>query len=116
MAAYVPDRGDAIWLEFLAPWGKGQTGRQPALVLSTAAYNRKSGLAVVCPITSHSQGYPFESPIPPGLPVTGVVLGDQVRSLDWHERRARRIGRMPDLLVGDVTAKLAALLNVSAPN
>ena len=107
---YIPERGDAIWLDFDPQTGREQAGRRPALVLSPAAYNRKSGLALVCPITSHSKGYPFESAVPEGLPIQGVVLSDQIRCLDWQKRHAKRIARIPDVFLQDVTAKLAALL------
>ena len=107
---YVPERGDAIWLDCNPQAGREQAGRRPALVLSPAAYNRKSGLALVCPITSHSKGYPFESAVPHGIPIEGVVLSDQIRCLDWQKRHAKRIARIPETLLQDVTAKLAALL------
>jgi mRNA interferase MazF len=110
MAHYIPERGDAIWLDFDPPTGREQAGRRPALVLSPATYNRKSSLALVCPIMSHAKGYPFESTVPEGLPIRGVVLSDQIRRLDWQERRAKRIARVPEILLQDVTAKLAALL------
>jgi mRNA interferase MazF len=107
---YIPERGDAIWLDFDPQTGREQAGRRPALVLSPAAYNRKSGLALVCPITSHAKGYPFESTVPEGLLIRGVVLSDQIRCLDWQKRQAKRIARVPEILLQDVTAKLAALL------
>ena len=110
-APYLPDRGDAIWLEFDPKAGREQAGRRPAVVLSARIYNRKSGLAVVCPITSQAKGYPFESPIA-ATPLQGVVLADQVRSLDWRSRRASFITRIPDALLEDVTAKIAALLGL----
>jgi mRNA interferase MazF len=108
--AYIPERGDAIWLDFDPQAGREQAGRRPALVLSGSVYNRKSGLALVCPITSQVKGYPFESLVPEGLPIQGVVLTDQIRSLDWQRRRAKFIVRIPEDLLQDVTAKLAALL------
>jgi mRNA interferase MazF len=110
MAHYIPERGDAIWLDFDPQTGREQAGRRPALVLSPSAYNRKSGLALVCPITSRVKGYPFESVVPQGLPIQGVVLSDQIRCLDWQKRQAKRIARIPEILLQDVTAKLAALL------
>lgn len=107
---YVPDCGDLIWLNFDPQAGREQAGRRPALVLSPANYNAKAGLAVVCPVTSKSKGYPFETPLPAGLPIQGVVLSDHVRSLDWHSRRAEKICDLPDDVVDDVTAKISALL------
>jgi mRNA interferase MazF len=87
----VPDRGDAIWITLDPQAGHEQAGRRPALVLSPASYNEKVGLALLCPITSQVKGYPFEVPIPAGLTVSGVILADQVKSLDWRVRRAERI-------------------------
>jgi mRNA interferase MazF len=107
---YVPDRGEAIWLSFEPQAGREQAGRRPVLVLSPASYNAKVGLALVCPITSKSKGYPFEVPVPPEMPIQGVVLADQLRSLDWQARKAERIGRLPDPVLDDVKAKIHALL------
>ena len=109
-AGGIPGRGDAIWLSFDPQAGREQAGRRSALVLSPASYNAKSGLAVVCPITSRVKGYPFESPLPAGLPIQGVVLADHLSSLDWQARQAERICRVPDALVDEVSAKVSALL------
>jgi mRNA interferase MazF len=79
-------------------------------VLSPAAYNGRVGLALFCPITSQVKGYPFEVLLPSGLAVTGVVLADQVKSLDWRARQAQRLGVLPTGLVAEVLAKLGALL------
>lgn len=108
--SFVPERGDLVWLEFHPQAGHEQSGRRPAFVLSPAAYNRKTGLALFCPVTTRIKGYPFEAVLPPGLPVAGAVLSDQVRSLDWKARRARRIGRAPAPLLEEVLAKAATLL------
>jgi mRNA interferase MazF len=86
--AYIPARGDIIWLTFNPQAGHEQAGRRPALVLSPSEYNEKVWLAILCPITSQIKGYPFEVEIPDGLPVTGVVLADQGKSLDWKARQA----------------------------
>ena len=85
-SAYVPDRGDLVWLDFDPQAGREQAGRRPALVLSPKAYNQKVGLALLCPITSQVKGYPFETAIPPGLKVSGVVLADHVKNMDWRVR------------------------------
>jgi mRNA interferase MazF len=93
-AAYVPERGDTVWITLDPQADHEQAGRRPALVLSPAAYNGRVGLALLCPITSPVKGYPFEVPVPDGLAVAGVVGADQVKSLDWrapgvpHLRRA----------------------------
>jgi mRNA interferase MazF len=98
------------WVSFTPRAGHEQAGRRPALVVSPAAYNRKAGLALLCPVTSQVKGYPFEVVLPEGLPITGVVLADQVRSLDWEVRRAERITRVPDRVTAEVLAKLLPLL------
>jgi mRNA interferase MazF len=109
---YVPDAGDLVWLDFDPQRGREQSGRRPALVLSPAAYNVKASLALVCPVTSRTKGYPFEVPLPPGLKVAGVVLADHVKSLDWKERRAEAAGHLPDEVLLDVLARLAPLLGL----
>lgn len=108
--AYVPERGDAVWLDFNPQKGHEQAGRRPALVLSPSSYNRKVGLALFCPITNQAKGYPFEVAIPSGHPVTGVVLSDHVKSLDWRARRASLIGRLPPELTKGVIERLRPLL------
>jgi len=110
MGQYIPERGDAIWLTFDPQAGHEQAGRRPALVLSPAAYNGKVGLALLCPITSQVKGYPFEVAIPEEQGVAGVVLADQVKSLDWRVRCAELIGKLPDSLVIEVVGKLRTLL------
>ncbi len=82
MVAYVPDRGDVIWLTFDPQEGHEQAGRRPALILSPVSYNSKVGLALLCPITKQQKGYPFEVALPTGFAITGVVLSDQIKSLD----------------------------------
>src|SRR4051812_10530317 len=85
---YVPARGDAVWITFSPQAGHEQAGRRPAVVLSPSSYNGKVGLAILCPVTSQIKGYPFEVAIPPGSKLGGVVLADQVKSVDWRVRRA----------------------------
>ena len=111
MPAYVPDRGDLVWLEFDPQSGHEPAGHRPALVLSPLVYNRRSGLALFCPVTSRIKGYPFEVGLPPGEPVAGVVLADQIKSLDWRRRKARRIGRSSPAVLADVLAKALVLLH-----
>ena len=108
---YVPRRGDVVWLSFTPQAGHEQAGRRPALVLSPSAYNRKVGLALFCPITGQVKGYPFEVSLPPGFAVTGVVLADQVKSLDWRARRAQLADRLPSHEVNEVLAMIIALLS-----
>jgi len=107
---YVPDRGDVVWISLNPQAGHEQAGRSPAVVLSPASYNGKIGLAVFCPITSQVKEYPFEVIIPPGLLVTGAVLADQVKSLDWRARRADLISRLPAAVIDDVLVKVRTLL------
>ncbi len=108
--SYVPRRGDAIWLDFTPQVGREQRGKRPAIVLSHDSYNTKVGLGVFCPITNKGKGYPFEVKIPNGLGVTGVVLSDQVKSLDWRHRNASLICTLPDEVLDEVLAKVEALL------
>jgi mRNA interferase MazF len=108
---YVPDQGHAVWFTFDPQAGHEQAGRRPAIVLTPAAYNRKTGLVLVCPVTSHAKGYPFEVSLPDGLPISGVVLVDQVKSADWRARQAAFICELPPAILPDVLAKLSALLD-----
>jgi mRNA interferase MazF len=110
-AAYVPERGQAVWLDFDPQAGHEQAGRRPALVLSPSTYNGKAGLAIFCPITNQAKDYPFEVPIPAGLRVSGTVLADQVKCLDWRERRADFICELPEDTVAEALAKMIALLS-----
>ena len=108
---YVPRRGDIVWLSFSPQAGHEQAGRRPALVLSPSAYNSKVGLALCCPITSRVKNYPFEVPVPKDLAVAGVVLADQLKSLDWRARRAELFARLPDADVNRVLGLVMALLS-----
>ena len=107
---YVPARGDAVWITFNPQAGHEQAGRRPALVLSPSSYNRKVGLAILCPITSQVKGYPFEVTIPSGSKLGGVVLADQVKSLDWRFRKAEFICKLPRKTTSEVLDKLGTLL------
>ena len=109
-ARYVPARGDVVWLEFDPQAGHEQAGRRPALVVSPAAYNGRVGLMLCCPVTSQVKGYPFEVALPAGLKVSGVVLADQVKSLDWRARDARRLGAVPPAVTAEVLQRLGLLL------
>jgi mRNA interferase MazF len=106
-----PERGDLVWVDFDPQAGREQAGRRPALVLSPAAYNRPVGLAIVCPVTSRSKGYPFEVALPAVLPVQGVVLSDHLRFLDWRIRRAEFICAVPPGVLQEVTGKILALVS-----
>jgi mRNA interferase MazF len=110
-AHYVPARGDLVWLQFNPQTGHEQAGHRPALVISPSAYNRRIGLLLCCPITSHVKGYPFEVILPEGLPVKGAVLSDQLKSLDWRARNAKRIGRVPHEVLAETIAKILTLVD-----
>jgi mRNA interferase MazF len=108
--AYVPERGDIVWISLNPQAGHEQAGRRPAIVVSPKSYNGKVRLGLFCPITSQITGYPFEVAVPHGLPVGGVVLADQVRSLDWRARKAEFSGRLSAEARDEVLGKLGALL------
>ncbi len=107
---YVPQRGDVVWIVLNPQAGHEQAGRRPALVLSPAAYNGKVGLAILCPITNQIKGYPFEVVVPDDLAITGAVLSDQVKSLDWRARDAELICALPTATMTNVLQKLNTLL------
>lgn len=109
---YVPDAGDLVWLTFDPRAGDEQRGRRPALILSPRAYNAKARLAIACPITTHAKGYPFEVALPDDGEVSGVVLSDDVKSLDWTARRVEFAETAPIDVVTDVREKLRALLGL----
>ena len=108
---YIPERGDAVWVSLNPQAGHEQSGRRPAIVVSPAAYNGKVGLALLCPITSQVKGYPFEVLIPARLKVSGAILSDQVKSLDWRVRRAELICRLPEATISEVLHKVGVLLS-----
>ncbi len=107
---YIPDRGDLVWLNFLPQAGHEQAGRRPAVVISPKAYNRPTQLALVCPVTSRSKGYPFEVLIPKTAAIQGVILADQLKSLDWRARKAEFAGRLDATTLTEVAGKVMALL------
>lgn len=109
MPSYVPEKGDIVWLQFSPQSGHEQTGRRPALVISPREYNRRVGLALFCPITSKVKGYPFEVPVNE-QDIKGVILSDQVKSLDWQARQARRATRVSEDVLAEVSAKLHTLI------
>ena len=109
-ASYVPDRGDIVWLNFNPQAGHEQAGRRPALVLSPKSYNDRTGLALLCPITTAAKGYPFEVPLPQGGGTTGVVLSDHIKSLDWRAKRANLAGQTTPRVVEQVLKMVGTLL------
>lgn len=108
-ATYVPDRGDVVWLDFDPQAGHEQRGKRPALVLSPRRYNEKVGLALLCPITSQVKGYPFEVKISEKK-ISGVVLSDQIKSLDWRARKVKYAGAASPRIVAEVQSNLQLLL------
>ena len=108
---FVPDAGDIVWLQFDPQAGHEQAGHRPALVLSPAAYNGKTGLMLCCPMTTQIKGYPFEVNI--AGKSQGAVLADQVKSLDWRARHAKRKGTISSAELAEVRAKVVALVGWS---
>jgi mRNA interferase MazF len=113
-AHYVPERGEIVWLEFNPHAGHEQAGRRTALIVSPSSYNRKVGLALVCPVTSQVRGYPFEVVLPPGLELQGAILSDQLKSFDWRARRARRIRTIPHSVLDETVGRILALVDPEA--
>jgi mRNA interferase MazF len=110
-ADYVPEAGDLVWINFDPQAGREQAGRRPALVLSPASYNGRSGLALACPITSQIKHYPFEVVLPRNSSgIQGAVLADHVKSLDWRSRRTERAGRASHAIITEVRERLLTLL------
>ena len=108
MAAYVPEAGDIVWLQFDPQAGREQAGHRPAVVLTPASYNRLSGMMICCPTTTRIKGYPFEVAISGSPP--SVALADQAKSQDWGARQARRKGRVSAGELAAVRAKLRVLI------
>ena len=109
---YVSDTGDLVWFSFSPQAGREQAGRRPELVLSPCAYNTKAGLCLVCPVTGQAKGYPFEVALPAGLKVTGVILSDAVKNLDWRARNVRYLAPAPVAVIGAVQQRLGLLLGL----
>lgn len=107
---YVPQRGDLVWLSFDPQAGHEQAGRRPAFVLSPESYNRKTSLLLACPVTSKVKGYPFEVALTGGLPVSGVILADQIKSLDWKARRAEFVARTSASVIEEVLSLVLPLI------
>ncbi|MCF7804241.1 MAG: endoribonuclease MazF [Candidatus Marinimicrobia bacterium] len=107
---YVPDCGDLIWLELSPQTGHEQSGHHPAIVVSPKSYNAKVGLTICCPITNQQKGYPFEVVLPKSTQATGVILSDQVKSLDWKKRQAQFMEKAPDSVLNETLGKIHTLL------
>lgn len=109
---YCPDAGDLVWIDLNPTLGHEQSGHRPALALTPRQYNVRSGLCIICPITSQARGYPFEVAIPEGHAISGIILVDQVRSVSWEERYVKMVGVAPVQLLDEVRERLAALLQI----
>ncbi len=109
MASYIPNRGDVVWLNFTPQAGHEQRGKRPALVISPSEYNKKTGLAICCPITSNIKGYPFEVEIK-GKKINGAVLSDHIKNLDWKAREIKFIEKAKADVVSEVIAKISVLI------
>lgn len=107
---YVPARGDIVWVQFNPQAGSEQAGHRPALVISPKAYNGRVGLAILCPLTAQIKGYPFEVELPAGGKAEGAVLADQVKSLDWRVRHAKKFDEVSGEVLQEVLAKIGALV------
>jgi mRNA interferase MazF len=108
---YVPQCGDIVWITLNPQSGHEQAGRRSAVVLSPGNYNSKTGLAILCPVTSQIKGYPFEVLLPEGLPVAGAILSDQVKSLDWRVRNAELVCALRAETISEVLQKSTTLLS-----
>ncbi|HNW16365.1 MAG TPA: endoribonuclease MazF [bacterium] len=109
MVKYIPEQGDIVWLEFDPQAGHEQSGKRPAIVISHRIYNEKTGLALFCPVTTSIKGYPFEVKLPSIMKTTGVVLSDQIKSLDWIIRKAKFIEKVPRATLTEVITKFSKL-------
>lgn len=107
--SYIPERGDLVWIQMNPQAGREQAGHRPAFVVSPRTYNKKVGLALMCPVTTKEKGYPFEVKIT-GRKIKGVILADQVKSLDWQARSARFEERTDEATTAEVLAKLETLI------
>lgn len=112
MPAYQPDRGDLIYLDFTPHAGTEQGGHRPALVLSHRDFNIATGLAFVCPITSKVKGGSFEVPLPRGTKISGVILSDQIRSLDWIARDATFHSKATEEVICEVLGRIEAIMSI----
>ncbi len=108
----LPDRGSLVWVDFSPHAGHEQAGRRPAVVLTTRAYHQATSKAIVCPVTSRERGWPMEIKLPDGLPVSGVVLVDEVRSIDRDARHLKLAGVVPQDVLDAIGAKLAPFLSL----
>ncbi len=110
MAVYIPKQGDIIAITFDPQSGHEQKGRRPALVISKDLFNRSTGLAIVCPLTNTERGFPFHVPIPENSGLTGFIMVEQVKSIDFRTRQAKQIEHTSDELLANVLSILDACI------
>lgn len=110
MSNYIPERGDIIWLDFSPQLGREQRGRRPAIVLSHKIYNEKTDLSIICPVTTKIKGYPFEIHLPQNSKTQGVIISDQIKSLDWKYRNAEFIEKLTPEIIEAVLAKIKLII------
>ncbi|MCH5583790.1 endoribonuclease MazF [Shimazuella sp. AN120528] len=108
--SYTPKQGDIIWMQFNPQAGHEKSGHRPAIVISPEVYNQKTGLAILCPITSKVKDHPFEVLLPENFPVQGAILSDQIKNMDWRVRGAKFIGEIPNEILEEVREKLELLI------
>jgi mRNA interferase MazF len=108
---YIPERGDVVWLNFTPQAGHEQMGNRPAVVISPKEYNKRVGLGIFCPITSKEKGYPFEVKIKVKK-IDGVIISDQVKSMDWKSRGIEYIGKIGKEELEEVIEKISVLIFV----
>lgn len=108
--SYIPDRGDVVWVSLDPQAGREQAGHRPVLVLSPASYNGKVGLMLCCPITNHVKMYPFEVVIEDNPDISGVILADQVKSLDWRMRGAKKKGKVSQTTIDETLEKIKVII------
>jgi mRNA interferase MazF len=108
----LPERGSLVWLLFSPQAGTEQAGRRPGIVLTPRAYHERSRLAIVCPVTTRERGWPLEVKLPDGLPISGVVLVDHVKSIDREARKMEIVGQAPPEVLDEIDARLAPLLSL----
>ena len=107
--AYIPSKGDLIWLDFSPQAGHEQKGKRPAIVISSREYNKKTHLSLCCPVTSNRKGYPFEVVLN-GQKIKGVILTDHIKNLDWKTRKAKFIEKAKSKTVSECVEKITALV------
>lgn len=107
---YIPERGDIVWLDLNPVRGHEQGGRRPAIVVSPGKYNVRSGLMLACPVTSQMKGYPFEIEFKTKS-VQGVILADQIRSIDWTQRRVEKTGTVSETVLTEVQRYVKKLIS-----